>query len=172
MASPHSGRFFVTPTIPNNPSRVLSFKSPLSDETIWKRLHEAGFDEESIKRRDKASLIAHIAKLEAEIYNLQNQMGILIIEKKEWVANYEQMKSTAESAEMSLKLDHASHLSALAESKKREDNLKKALGIEKECVSNIEKALHEMRAECAEPKVEKLQILLVFSMGSVMYPFT
>lgn len=67
MASPHSGRFAVTPTTPNNSSRVLSFKSPLSDETIWKRLREAGFDEESIKRRDKGSLIAHIAKLEAEV---------------------------------------------------------------------------------------------------------
>ncbi|KAI3689909.1 hypothetical protein L2E82_47879 [Cichorium intybus] len=66
MATPQSGRFAVTPTTPNNPSRVLSFKSPLSDETIWKRLREAGFDEESIKRRDKGSLIAHIAKLEAE----------------------------------------------------------------------------------------------------------
>lgn len=46
-------------------SRVV--KSPLSDETIWKRLKEAGFDEESIKKRDKAALIAYIAKLEAEV---------------------------------------------------------------------------------------------------------
>lgn len=51
---------------PNSYSaRVL--KTPLSDETIWKRLKEAGFDEESIKRRDKAALIAYIAKLEAEV---------------------------------------------------------------------------------------------------------
>lgn len=42
-------------------------KSSLGDETIWKRLKEAGFDEESIKKRDKAALIAYIAKLEAEV---------------------------------------------------------------------------------------------------------
>lgn len=46
-------------------ARVL--QSPFADETIWKRLKEAGFDEESIKRRDKAALIAYIAKLEAEV---------------------------------------------------------------------------------------------------------
>lgn len=64
-------------------------------------------------------------------------MGILIIEKKEWITSYEQMKSTAESAEMTLKSNQAAHLSALAEAKKREEKLKKALGIEKECVSNV-----------------------------------
>ncbi|KAJ0780709.1 hypothetical protein HanPI659440_Chr06g0240821 [Helianthus annuus] len=31
------------------------------------RLREVGFDEESIKRRDNGSLIAHIAKLEAQV---------------------------------------------------------------------------------------------------------
>ncbi|KAF2580264.1 hypothetical protein F2Q68_00003825 [Brassica cretica] len=47
-------------------SRVL--KSPLSDEEVmWKRLKEAGFDEQSIKQRDKAALIAYIAKLESEV---------------------------------------------------------------------------------------------------------
>ena len=46
-------------------SRVL--RSPLSDEQIWKRLRDAGFDEESIKHKDKAALIAYIAKLEAEV---------------------------------------------------------------------------------------------------------
>lgn len=70
MASPESGQFAVTPNNNNNNSsiRVLNLKSPLSDETIWNRLREAGFDEESIKRRDKGSLIAHIAKLEAEVF--------------------------------------------------------------------------------------------------------
>nr|GFC55440.1 protein crowded nucleiI 4 [Tanacetum cinerariifolium] len=152
--------FTLTPTTPTNNNSSSSIirvsnliKSPLSDETIWNRLREAGFDEESIKRRDKGSLIAHIAKLEAEIYSLQNQMGILIIEKKEWVANYEEMKSNADSFELALKRDYAAHVASLAEAKKREEGLKKALGIEKECVFNIEKALHEMRSECAEAKV-------------------
>lgn len=43
-------------------------RSSMSDDDIWKRLQEAGFDEDSIKRRDKASLIAYITKLEAEVY--------------------------------------------------------------------------------------------------------
>lgn len=59
--TPGSGRALsITPG-----SRIL--KSPVSDEAIWKRLKEAGFDEESIKLRDKAALIAYIAKLEAEV---------------------------------------------------------------------------------------------------------
>lgn len=72
MASPQSGRFTITPSsqrLSLTPgSRVL--ERPFGDETIWKRLKEAGFDEESIKRRDKAALIAYIAKLEAEVCQL------------------------------------------------------------------------------------------------------
>ncbi|XVF17464.1 hypothetical protein REPUB_Repub10bG0124400 [Reevesia pubescens] len=132
-------------------SRVL--KSPLSDETIWKRLKEAGFDEESIKKRDKAALIAYIAKLEAELFDHQHHMGLLILERKESASKYEQIKATAEANEIMHKRDQAAHISALAEAKKREDGLKKALGVEKECIASIEKALHEMRAESAETKV-------------------
>lgn len=81
MATPQSDRLALTPktpaattTITSTPftvstsggSRVL--RAPLSDEAIWKRLKEAGFDEDSIKRRDKATLIAYIAKLEAEVF--------------------------------------------------------------------------------------------------------
>ena len=62
MASPQPAKFAI-PATPG--SRVL--QSPLSDEAIWKRLRDAGFDEESIKRRDKAALIAYIAKLENEV---------------------------------------------------------------------------------------------------------
>lgn len=69
MASPRSART----TTPGS-GRALSItpgarvlQSPVSDEAIWKRLREAGFDEESIKRRDKAALIAYISKLEAEV---------------------------------------------------------------------------------------------------------
>ncbi|KAH1082511.1 hypothetical protein J1N35_022272 [Gossypium stocksii] len=132
-------------------SRVV--KSPLSDETIWKRLKEAGFDEESIKKRDKAALIAYIAKLEAELFEHQHHMGLLILERKELASKYEQIKASAEASEIMQKRDQAVHLSALAEAKKREDGLKKSLGVEKECIASIEKALHEMRAESAETKV-------------------
>jgi len=61
ISTPSSAKpLSITPS-----SRVL--RSPLSDEQIWKRLREAGFDEESIKHKDKAALVAYIAKLEAEV---------------------------------------------------------------------------------------------------------
>ncbi|XP_030496317.2 protein CROWDED NUCLEI 4 [Cannabis sativa] len=157
MATPQSERLLMTP----NSARPLSItpgsrvlqQSPLGDETIWKRLKEAGFDEESIRRRDKAALIGYIAKLEAEIFDHQYQMGLLILEKKELSSNYEQIKASAETAEILSKRDQASHMSALAEARKREDKLKKAIGVKEECITSIEKALHEMRAESAETKV-------------------
>ncbi|XVF15374.1 hypothetical protein REPUB_Repub09cG0146800 [Reevesia pubescens] len=132
-------------------SRVL--KSAVGDETIWKRLKEAGFDEESIKKRDKAALIAYIAKLEAELFDHQHHMGLLILERKELASKYEQIKASAEASEIMHKRDQAAHISAVAEARKREDGLKKALGVEKECIASIEKALHEMRAESSETKV-------------------
>ncbi|MQL79479.1 hypothetical protein Taro_011930 [Colocasia esculenta] len=111
--------------------------SPLTDEAIWKRLREAGFDEEMIKRRDKAALIAYISKLEAEIYDYQHNMGLFILEKKELISKYEQVKASADSDVMTYKREQAAQLSALAESKKREENLKKALAIEKECIASV-----------------------------------
>lgn len=70
MSTPQPKRLAFIPTSPRplsiTPgSRIL--KTPLCDETIWKRLNEAGLDEDSIKRSDKAALIAYIAKLEAEV---------------------------------------------------------------------------------------------------------
>ncbi|XP_073139818.1 uncharacterized protein [Henckelia pumila] len=149
----------LTPRAPSTvalspiPGSVRVLKTPLTDDVLWKRLKESGFDEESIKRRDKAALIAYIAKLEAEIYEHQHHMGLLILEKKDWLSKFEEAKSAAESTELKYKRLQASHVSDLADAKKREDGLRKALEIEKECLKNIEKTLHEMRAEYAEVKV-------------------
>lgn len=74
MASPsrRPERFAISPSSARalsatpGSARVLN-TSPLTDDAIWKRLKDAGFDEESIKQRDKAALIAYIAKLEAEV---------------------------------------------------------------------------------------------------------
>ncbi|KAF2283814.1 hypothetical protein GH714_016128 [Hevea brasiliensis] len=144
--TPSTGRpLSITPG-----ARVL--KTPLSDETIWKRLKEVGFDEDSIRIRDKAALTAYIAKLESEIFDLQHHMGLLILERNDFTSKYEQIKASSEAAELKQKRDQAAHLSALAGAIKREESLKKALGVEKECMTSIEKALHEMRAESAETK--------------------
>lgn len=59
------------------------------------------------------------------------------MERNEWTAKYEQVKKSADSAEALHKRDQAAHLSALSEARKREDNLKKALGVEKLCVDNV-----------------------------------
>ncbi|KAG8641107.1 protein CROWDED NUCLEI 4 isoform X3 [Manihot esculenta] len=80
-------------------------------------------------------------------------MGLLILEKKEFASIFEQIKASAEATELKHKQDQAAHLSGLAEARKREESLKKALGVEKECIRSIEKALHEIRAESAETKV-------------------
>ncbi|CAM8946883.1 unnamed protein product [Rhodiola kirilowii] len=144
MASPRFG-------MSQSSGRVLT--SPLSDEAIWKRLRESGFDEDSIRRRDKAALIAYISKLEAEIFDHQHHMGLLILERKEWTSKYQEIKDSAEAAELKHRCDLSAQASALSEAKKREESLKKALRVEKECIANLEKALHEMRAESAETKV-------------------
>uniref|UniRef100_A0A7N0ZQP6 Protein CROWDED NUCLEI 4-like n=2 Tax=Kalanchoe fedtschenkoi TaxID=63787 RepID=A0A7N0ZQP6_KALFE len=148
MASSQSRRYGMSPS-----SARAEFTSPLSDEAIWKRLRESGFDEESIKRRDKAALMAYISKLEAEIYDHQHHMGLLILERKEWVSKYQEIKDSAEAAELKCKCDLSVQGSALTKAKKREESLKKALLVEKECIANLEKALHEMRTESAETKV-------------------
>ncbi|CAI9775138.1 unnamed protein product [Fraxinus pennsylvanica] len=44
---------------------------------IWKKLKEAGFDEESIKRRDNATLVVYIAELEVEFIFLSLQRSKL-----------------------------------------------------------------------------------------------
>ncbi|PKA65973.1 Putative nuclear matrix constituent protein 1-like protein [Apostasia shenzhenica] len=128
-------------------------KSPLEEEAIWRRLREAGFDEDKVKRRDKAALIAYVTRLEAEIYDYQCNMGLILLEKKDLESKYEEVKSSLKLAENMHKRDQAANHSALAEGRRREESLKKALGIEKECLANIEKALHETRAESAEIKV-------------------
>jgi hypothetical protein len=40
------------------------------DEAIWRKLREAGFDEDAVRRRDKATIIAYITRLETEVIPL------------------------------------------------------------------------------------------------------
>ncbi|XP_062222475.1 nuclear matrix constituent protein 1b-like isoform X2 [Phragmites australis] len=123
------------------------------DEAIWRKLREAGFDEDAVRRRDKATLISYISRLESEIYEYQHNLGLILLERKELTSKYEQLKASSEATEIMLKRERAAQQSALAETRKREENLKKNFSIQKECVANLEKALHDMRGETAEIKV-------------------
>lgn len=64
-------------------------------------------------------------------------MGLLILERNEWDSKNEQFKAASESAELLYRRERAARQADEVAAKKREDNLKKALGIEKECVANV-----------------------------------
>ena len=64
-------------------------------------------------------------------------MGLLILERKELASKFEQIKASFEAAEVAHKRDQAAHLSAIAEARKREESLKKAVGVEKECIISV-----------------------------------
>jgi len=107
------------------------------DEAIWRKLREAGFDEDAVRRRDKAALIGYISRLESEIYDYQHNLGLILLDRKELESKYEQLKASSEDTDTMLKRERAAQQSALAETRKKEENLKKNLCIQKECVSNV-----------------------------------
>eukprot|EP00252_Welwitschia_mirabilis_P007247 TRINITY_DN1845_c0_g1_i1.p1 TRINITY_DN1845_c0_g1~~TRINITY_DN1845_c0_g1_i1.p1 ORF type:complete len:1226 (+),score=434.58 TRINITY_DN1845_c0_g1_i1:607-4284(+) len=136
---------------PNNGQLVVP---GAEDPEIWKRFRESGsLDEECLEKKDRAALIADIKNLDAELYEYQYNMGLLLIERKELTSKLEEAKLSVAEVEEKRKREQSAHLIAISEAEKREENLKKALGVEKQCVADLERALREMRTEHAEIKV-------------------
>ncbi|KAL1357381.1 hypothetical protein AAHE18_05G251300 [Arachis hypogaea] len=147
------------PAPPPPPLGSLSEATRETDVTVgfdggsvddWKKFREVGLlDEAVMQRKDHEALLQRVSRLEKELLDYQENMGILLIERKEWNLKFDQLRQELSATEEILKREQSSHLIALSEVQKREENLRKALITEKQCGADLERALRAMQQEHA-----------------------
>ncbi|XP_071680191.1 uncharacterized protein [Lolium perenne] len=126
------------------PSECTGLSMPAQapeDQQIWGAKYGNG---RAVPRR--------IFDLEKELHQYEHDMGLILIDRQEMAAKYDQLSQVYAQNKEILKREQAAHLNAIYEYEKREERIRKALCIEKQHVADLEKALHEMRSEIAEVK--------------------
>ncbi|KAH9625071.1 hypothetical protein KSS87_010561 [Heliosperma pusillum] len=140
----------ASPSPPPPPPRS-SFKTDISrrngdnNSEDWKRFKEADLIELAIGG-------CYFRAMSHLLFDYQYNMGLLLIEKENLVSKNEELGQEFAEAQEILKREKTAHVIAISEAEQREENLKKALGLEKKCLVDLERALRDMHEEHAKLK--------------------
>lgn len=72
-----------------------------------------------------------------QLYDYQYNMGLLLMERKEWNTKMEKLKASAQDADENLRRELAAHLIAISEAENREESLKAALTAERKHACDV-----------------------------------